>query len=103
MVSIHKICRNCGTPLGNDATWRKQFCTDKCRVQHHRKESNQAHYAHAIQPISKLGKAKTSREKREAIETLKLLRKAIDDQLRLLGDYDTMKKYEMLGDLRDSD
>ncbi len=88
-------CKNCGRDMGLHTTARRKFCDDKCRVAFHRTSSVQALYGQAIQPISKLGKSASS-EKQLAIETLKILRKAIDDQLRVLGDVSTMDKYEML-------
>lgn len=100
MVSIFKNCKNCGKQLGQDATWRKKFCSDKCRVAFHRTSSAQALYAEAIQPISKLGKKVSSGEKQLAIETLKVLRRAIDDQLRVLGDVDTQDRYELMANNR---
>lgn len=90
-------CKCCNKFLPPNITARRRFCDDKCRVTYHRTASAQKNYAAAIAPISRLGKAQHSTDKQLSIETLKILRKAIDDQLRVLGDVDTQDKYEMLG------
>lgn len=95
MTSLYKHCKNCGKDLGNNATWRKEYCSDKCRVAFHRTSSAQALYGEGIRAITKLGGVAAG-QKKAAIASLKDLRKAIDDQLRVLGDVDTIDKYEML-------
>jgi len=95
-------CKCCNKYLPRESTSRRKFCDDKCRLTYHRTESAQKNYAAAIVPISKLGKAQHATDKQLAIETLRILRRAIDDQLRVLGDVDTMEKYNMFADLRDS-
>jgi hypothetical protein len=92
---MDRRCKNCNKFLPRDITARRRFCDDKCRVAYHRTSSAQALYGSGIQAISSLGKVAAG-EKQLATETLKLLRKAIDDQLRVLGDVQTIDKYEML-------
>jgi len=89
-------CKCCNKFLPKNITSRRKFCDDKCRVAYHRTASVQKLYGQAIAPITKLGKAQHKTDKQLAIETLKILRRAIDDQLRVLGDYDAIEKYEML-------
>lgn len=94
---MERNCRNCGKPLPRDATRRRRFCDDICRVEFNRAQSVTALYGDAMNAIYKLGKAKHG-NKPDAIESLKTLKRAIDDQLRVLGDADTKYLYEMLGD-----
>lgn len=91
----YQKCQNCGEFLPRAVTTRRKFCNDKCRLQFSRKESAQALYGDAMSAIYKMGKVSQG-EKKAAIESLKQLKKAIDDQLRVLGDGDTVDKYEML-------
>jgi len=89
-------CKCCNKFLPKNITSRRKFCDDKCRVTYHRTASVQKNYVAAIVPITKLGKAQHSTDKQLAIETLKILRRAIDDQLRVLGDVDTQDRYELM-------
>jgi len=91
-------CKCCNKFLPKNITSRRKFCDDKCRVAYHRTASVQKLYGAAVAPISKLGKMQHKTDKQLAIETLKILRRAIDDQLRVLGDVDTQDKYSGLGE-----
>lgn len=97
MTSIYKRCQNCGLDLGVNATHRKQFCSDACRVAYHRTKSAQTLYSEAITTISKFSKVSKS-EKKAAIENLKQLQTIIKHELYLLGDADELARIDMIED-----
>lgn len=99
MSSIYKRCQHCGKDLGHDATHRKQFCSDTCRVAYHRTKSAQTLYGDAITTISKFSKVSKS-EKKAAIENLKQLQTIIKHELYLLGDADELALRDMVSDLQ---
>lgn len=99
MTSLYKRCQNCGLELGHDATFRKQFCSDKCRVAYHRTKSAQTLYSEAITTISKFSKVSKA-EKKAAIENLKALQTIIKHELYLLGDADELALRDMVSDLQ---
>lgn len=98
MSSIYKRCQHCGKDLGVDATHRKQFCSDKCRVAYHRTKSAQTLYGDAITTITKFSKVSKS-ERKQAIENLKLLQTIIKQELYFLGDADEVGLRDMLDNL----
>lgn len=99
MTSIYKRCQNCGLDLGVNATHRKQFCSDACRVAYHRTKSAQTLYSEAITTISKFSKVSKS-EKKAAIENLKQLQTIIKHELYLLGDADELARIDMIEQVR---
>lgn len=99
MTSLYKRCQHCGNDLGLDATWRKQFCDDKCRVAYHRTRSAQTLYSEAITTISKFSKVSKA-EKKAAIENLKALQTIIKQQLYYLGDADELARLDMISEVR---
>lgn len=94
---MNRKCLNCGKHLGRNVTWRRKFCDARCRVQANRRKKQPSGYAEAMTGISLLGKVDKARRK-YAIEALKALKKAIDVELRNLGDVDTVDKYQMMNE-----
>jgi len=90
-----RTCWTCGKRLPPEATARRKFCDAKCRVAYHRQADAQQAYNAGMDAIRSLGNAKTKRDKQKAIETLKALKQQIHHELRVLGDYDTVKLLEM--------
>ena len=68
-------CKNCGKPLPAEATSRRAFCNDLCRVQFNRAQKANDLFFDAMVAIRKLSKNGET-------EQLKRLREAIDDMLR---------------------
>lgn len=91
-------CEHCGQDMGFNTTRRRRFCDDSCRQKWHRAQKSQALYSEAMSAIYKFAKVPKS-EQKKAIESLKLLRTAITDVLRTLGDGDTLSRAEMVYDL----
>lgn len=89
-----KRCQNCGAPLPPESTRRRKFCNAKCRVEFNRRGGIQANYNQAIAAVGNLGRNGVG-QRTKAVETLRLIRKEIDFQLRVLGDADTLEKYQM--------
>lgn len=92
-------CMNCGKDMGWYVRRSKKFCCDKCRVQYHRKASAQDLYGQAIQAIGQFHKVSTS-ERKSAIESLRILKREIDLQLRALGDAEAQGYFEMIEENR---
>lgn len=68
-------CKNCGKTLPSDATSRRAFCNDICRVQFNRAQKANDLFFDAMVTIRKLSKNGQTDE-------LKHLRDAIDDLLK---------------------
>jgi len=91
-------CQHCGKDMGFNTTARRKFCNDDCRQKWHRAQKAQDSYSDAMTAIYKFAKVPKS-EQKKAIESLKLLRTAITDVLRTLGDADTIARADMVYDL----
>lgn len=70
------------------------FCSDRCRVAHHRRGGVQELYNQIMPLLSKFQDVPEN-EYQQAIETLRLLRTAVDDQLRMVGEMDRIARWEM--------
>lgn len=90
-----RYCENCNQDMGWEVTRRRRFCSDKCRVAFNRAHKANESYSIAMNAIYRLGKAPTA-HKQEAVDSLRQLKKAIDDALRTLGDRETLDKFSML-------
>lgn len=91
---MYKKCIHCSKDLGRSATYRKKFCDARCRVAYNRRKKKPKGYSLAMDGISLLGTVQ-KKDKKYAIDALKALKKAIDVELRNLGDADAVEKYEM--------
>lgn len=92
-------CKNCGKDMGLYARRNKKFCSDKCRVENHRKANAQELYGQAIQAIGLMSKVGDS-ERKQAIENLRILRREIDVVLRSLGDAEAQGYFDMIQEHR---
>jgi hypothetical protein len=90
---------NCGKDMGRYVRSNKKFCSDKCRVENHRKSNAQELYGQAMQAIGLMSKVPAS-ERKKAIESLRILKKDIDLQLRALGDAEAQGYFDMISDYR---
>lgn len=91
-------CLNCGQDNGLYATRRKKFCSDKCRVQYHRKPAPSELYLEAMNIISQFERVQKS-DVVQAIDSLKALKIGIDNALRTLGDAEQVERARMLEDM----
>jgi len=96
-MANRRKCHNCGRYLPAGATARRKFCNDRCRVAYHRRGGVQELYNEIMPLLSKFQDVPESEYKR-AIETLRLLRSALDDQLRMLGDMDRIARWQLTQD-----
>lgn len=95
---MSRNCQNCGKDMGREITSRRKFCSDVCRVQFNRAQKSGNHYSIAMNAIYALGRVPSSRKK-EAVDALRELKKAIDYELRTLGDRETIDRYAMFEQL----
>jgi hypothetical protein len=98
MVSIYKVCQNCGDKLSADSTWRRKFCSDLCRVQFHRKPKPKELYAEAATIIAKF-KHTSKKDNIQAIDSLYALKVLIDDALADCGDRQMQERKALAEDM----
>jgi len=90
-------CKNCGKYLPRESTSRKQFCSDLCRVQYHRKPTPNELYAEAVAIIGKF-KDTAKKDRVQAVDSLKALKVIINDALADCGDKEQQERKAMMED-----